>query len=137
MRKNVMINDVRRAYFYAIISRDIYIELLTEDLDAGPNVLGKLELCLYGTRDAAKSWQETLSAQLVGIGFVSGVGHPSEFHHPGRDVTTLVHSDDYFSSGMQADLDWFEGELAAVYEIQTQRSAPEKDTSARERCSTG
>ena len=120
-RKNVMINDVRRAYFYAKVSRDIYVELPAEDPDAGPDVLGKLELCLYGTRDAAKSWQETLSAQLISVGFVRGVGHPSVFHHVERDIMTLVHGDDYFSSGLQANLDWLEGELAASYEIQTQK----------------
>ena len=120
-RRQVMINDVRRAYFYAKVSRDIYIEVPTEDPDAGPNVLGKLKLCLYGTRDAAKSWQETLSAQLISIGFTRGVGYPSVFHHAKRDILTLVHGDDYFSSGMQNDLDWLEGELASAYEIQTQK----------------
>ena len=68
-RRCVMINDVRRAYFYAKAKRDIYIEVPTEDPESGPNVLGKLELCLYGTRDAAKSWQDTLSDQLEGCGF--------------------------------------------------------------------
>ena len=55
-RRGVMINDVRRAYFYAKATRDIYIEIPAEDDEAGPDVLGKLELCLYGTRDAAKGW---------------------------------------------------------------------------------
>ena len=39
--------DVSRAYFYAKASRDLYIELPKEDPNAGPGVLGKLELCLY------------------------------------------------------------------------------------------
>ena len=42
VRKNVMVNDVRRAYFYAKVSRDIYIEVPKEDPNAGPNVFGKL-----------------------------------------------------------------------------------------------
>ncbi len=71
-----MINDARRAYFYAKITRDVYIELPKEDPKFGTGLLGKLKLCLYGTRDAAKGWQETLSAHLVGIGFVRGKGHP-------------------------------------------------------------
>jgi hypothetical protein len=33
------------------------------------NLMGKLKLCLYGTRNAAKGWQETLSAHLETIGF--------------------------------------------------------------------
>ena len=70
----VMINDVRSAYFYAKITRDVYIELPKEDPKFGTGLLGKLKLCLYGTRDAAKGWQETLSAHLVGIGFSRGKG---------------------------------------------------------------
>jgi hypothetical protein len=62
----VMINDLRRAYFYAKITRDVYIDLPKEDPKYGTGLLGKLKLCLYGTRDAAKERQETLSAHLVG-----------------------------------------------------------------------
>ena len=57
-----MVNDVRRAYFYAKAMRDIYVEIPAEDKEASGDVVGKLRLCLYGTRDAAKGWQETLSA---------------------------------------------------------------------------
>ena len=53
VRRMVMVNDVARAYFYAKINRDVYIELPKEDPKADPNMLGRLRLCLYGTRDAA------------------------------------------------------------------------------------
>jgi hypothetical protein len=43
------------------------------------------------------------------------------FWHPDRDIMTLVHGDDYVSSGRQADLDWMEIQLQAAYEIQTQK----------------
>ena len=49
-----MINNVRRAFFYAKINWDVYIELPKEDPKFGTGLLGKLRLCLYGTRDAAK-----------------------------------------------------------------------------------
>ena len=127
VRRAVMINDVRRAYFYARATRDIYIEIPKEDPDSGPNVLGKLRLCLYGTRDAAKGWQEELSGHLERIGYVRGVGHPSVFHHPERQIMTLVHGDDYVSAGEQGDLDWLELELQKAYEIQTQKIGPGKD----------
>ena len=58
-----MINDVRRAHFYAKATRN-YLEIPSEDEDAGPDVFGKFEFCLHGTRDAAKGWQEMFSAQL-------------------------------------------------------------------------
>ena len=120
-RKELMVNDVRRAYFYAKIDRDVFVELPAEDPEYGSGKVGKLRLCLYGTRDAAKGWQETLSAQLVSIGFTRGVGHPSVFYHEKRRIKTLVHGDDYVSSGASADLTWFEGELGKAYEIKTQR----------------
>jgi hypothetical protein len=44
-----MVNDVRRAFFYEKIQRDVYIELPQEDEMHG-KMLGKLKLCLYGTR---------------------------------------------------------------------------------------
>ena len=119
--RELMVNDVRRAYFYAKINRDVYIELPPEDPDYGSDKIGKLRLCLYGTRDAAKGWQETLSEHLISVGFTRGVGHPSVFHHKGRGIKTLVHGDDYVSSGLAADLDWLEGELSKAYEIKTQR----------------
>ena len=65
----IMINDVRRAYFYAKIQRDVCIELPKKDPKHSSGLLGKLKLCLYGTRDAAKGWQETLSTHLASIGF--------------------------------------------------------------------
>ena len=120
-RREVMVNDVRRAYFYAKIGRDVFIELPPEDPEYGSGKVGKLRLCLYGTRDAAKGWQETLSAHLVSLGFTRGVGHPSVFHHKKRKIMTLVHGDDYVSSGAGADMKWLELELAKAYEIKTQR----------------
>ena len=83
-RRMLMMNDVRRAYFCAKIHRDVYIEFPEEHPDHGKGMLGKLKLCLYGTRDAAKGRQETLSSRLESIGFVRGRGHPSVFWHPAR-----------------------------------------------------
>lgn len=77
----IMINDVSRAYFYAKASRNLFVEIPSEDPLKKPGMIGRLKLCLYGTRDAAKTWQETLSAQLVTIGFVRGKGHTAVYHH--------------------------------------------------------
>jgi hypothetical protein len=84
-------------------------------------MLGKLKLCLYGTRDAAKGWQETLSSHLESIGFVRGRGHPSVFWHPDKQIQTLVHGDDYVSAGSETSMTWLEQELSKAYEIQTQK----------------
>ena len=120
-RRTIMINDVRRAYFYAKIQRGVYIELPEEDDKRGTGTLGKLRLCLYGTRDAAKGWQETLSAHLAEAGFVRGRGHPCVFHHPTGGIKTLVPGDDYVSAGTEESLAWLEAELEKAYEIKTQK----------------
>ena len=55
-----MVNDVSWAYFYAPATRNLFIELPTEDDEAHAGEVGRLNVCLYGTRDAAKEWQKTL-----------------------------------------------------------------------------
>ena len=119
--KGLMINDVSRAYFYAKCERDVYVRLPPEDPNSGPGKLGKLNLCLYGTRDAAKSWQEALSQHLIQNGFRRGRGFPSVFFHAERDICTLVHGDDYFSAGTEQNLDWLQAVLEKRYELKTQR----------------
>ena len=59
--KIIMINDVARAFFEAEAIRPICVELPEEDLlpsDKGKDLVGLLRMSLYGTRDAAKNWQE-------------------------------------------------------------------------------
>ena len=48
--------DNKRAYFYAKASRPISIEIPVEDREAGDkDMVGKLNLSLYGTLDAAQN----------------------------------------------------------------------------------
>ena len=54
----IMINDVRRAYFYAKIQRDVFIELPKEDPKYGTGLLGKFQLCLL--------WNQGCSQGLAG-----------------------------------------------------------------------
>eukprot|EP00973_Karenia_brevis_P036049 4973185-Karenia_brevis.AAC.1 len=52
-----MANDVKRAYFHAPATREIYIEIPEEDWEEGDEArVAKLNLSLYGTRDAAQNW---------------------------------------------------------------------------------
>jgi len=97
--RKFMINDVARAYFNAKIDRDLYVELPAEDRDDKDDMVGKLELCLYGIQDAARCWQEMLTEHLLSIGFVRGIGHPCVFFHADWDVKAAVHGDDYASAG--------------------------------------
>ena len=82
--------------------------------------VGKLNLSLYGTRDAACNWQTTLSKHLEAIGFSRGRGHPCVFVHSGRQLWTMVHGDDFVTAGYDDDLCWLRGELEKQYELKTQ-----------------
>ena len=63
-RHCMMTVDVSRAYFNAVSTRDVYIEIPKEDKAEGDEcMVGKLRLCLYGTRDAAFNWSETVTNQ--------------------------------------------------------------------------
>ena len=124
--RELMVNDVSRAYFYAPATRSLFIELPEEDVEAGEGEVGRLNVCLYGTRDAAREWQQTLSRHLEGLGFKRGVGHPAVFFHPMRGIMTLVHGDDYVSAAVSSELDWLQAALESQYKIKTQRTRPQE-----------
>ena len=101
-----MVNDVAHIFFHENCTRDIYAEFPEKDEQFGVgDMVGKLNLCLYGTRDAALNWQEALSTHLIDNGFTRGVGFPSVFHNQSKDLWTLVHGDDFFSCGPSGSLD--------------------------------
>ena len=86
-----MVNNVRRADVYAKATPEICIELPAEDSEHGNGYfVGKLNLCLRGTRDAASDWQDTLSEHLVDNGFTRGIGFPGVFRHEAQDIWTLA-----------------------------------------------
>ena len=119
--KHVMVNDVRRAYFHIAATRDLYIELLIGNtFGSREPQLGKLHLSLYGTRDAACNRQETLPSLLATLGFRRGIGHPSMLVRADRQIWTLVHGDDYVSSGCKSDLQWLRQQLEQKYELKSQ-----------------
>ena len=52
----IMHNDVSRAYFHAPAVREVFVELVSEDCEKGDEgMCGKLNLSMYGTRDAASN----------------------------------------------------------------------------------
>ena len=73
--KVISIIDVARAFFEAPVQRDVCIELPEEDLtsdDIKQDLVGKLNMSLYGTRDAAANWQHTVAKAMEQMGFIRG-----------------------------------------------------------------
>ena len=85
---------------------------------------GKLNLFMYGTRDAAQNWQAAFSQQLVSNGFARGNASPCVFYREARGIRTFVHGDDYVSVGMPSQLKWLEEQLMKKYQIKTQLLGP-------------
>ena len=82
--RELMVNDVSRAYFYAPARRALYMRLPPEDKAALPGQVGKLNVCLYGTRDAARGWQENLTEHLLSLGFNPGKKGTRQFMYISR-----------------------------------------------------
>ena len=122
-KKCIMINDVVRAYFEAPVKRDICIELPQEDLEEGEsneNLSGRLEMSLYGTRNAASNFQDEVKAFMTMLGFRGGRYNACTFWHSERILKTVMHGYDFWSSGREADLLWLKTELEKRFELKTQ-----------------
>ena len=108
--------DISRAHFCCTCHRDVYVELCPEDAEEG--MCAKLDMSLYGTRDAPQNWEDEYSNYMTGeLGFVRGLSNGSLYYHPVRDIETSVHGDDFTSLGTEADLDWFETSLKKRYQV--------------------
>ena len=78
---------------------------------------GLLPKHMYGTQAVADGWQQEYSSTMVEIGIEQGVACPCVFWHKAQSVECSVHGDDFTTAGAKPDLDWFESELEAKYEL--------------------
>jgi len=111
--------DIRKAYFHAPVKRLVYVQLPEEFCEPGEygNVCGRLNFSLYGTRDAASNWEECYSQALIELGFKQGLSSPCVFHHPVRDIATVVHGDDFTSLATESELLWLRDSLSNKFLI--------------------
>ena len=97
--------DVKRAYFYALAMRPLFVHIPKQDKEEGDEkIVAELNLSLYGTRDAAMNWAAVCTEFLISIGYVQGESWPCNFHHPSRGLATTVHGDDFTSTGSAKNL---------------------------------
>ena len=121
-QKVVMINDVARAFFEAPVRRTVCVELPTEakgQYEGEEDVVGLLQMSLYGTRDAAANFQEEVKKTMTKLGFVQSRYSPSVYWHQGRGLLTLVHGDDFITTGDREHARWFKEALEKRFEIKT------------------
>ena len=88
----IMSIDVRRAYFYAKATRPVYIEIPIEDFEPGDEgKVARLNLSLYGTRDAAQNWAKEYTTFLEESCFKTGLASPCNFEHVNKELKLTVH----------------------------------------------
>ena len=113
-----MVQDVKKAYFYADATRDVYVDLPPER--AQPGMCAILYKTLYGTRDAALNWAKAYSDVMEKLGFVKGRSSPCSFYHAEWRVRTVVHGNDFVSEGPDASLREMDKAMKKVFSLKAE-----------------
>ena len=121
-RKRIMFIDVSRAYFYAKARRDVCVEIPQEDWEAGDEWnCGKLNLSMYGTRDAAQNWEQCYQDAFKEMGFKPGLASVCHLHNRERGLKAVVHGDDFTVTGSEHELTELGKEMGKKFEIKLLR----------------
>ena len=121
----MMYADVSRAYFYAKVSRPVYVKLPDEDVGPGDEgKCGKLVMSMYGTRDAALNWSAEYTEVLRQDGYRQGTANPCLFVHPTTDVAIMVHGDDFIAVGTDQHLAKTRATLENAYKLKVETLGP-------------
>lgn len=120
-RRELMVIDIRRAYFNAPARRPVYVEIPPEDwVEGDERRCARLRSSLYGTRDAARNWEEELRKFIVQLGAKVGRSTPCVYYFKERRLCACVHGDDVVCSGRREDLQWFRAQFEKRFEIRYQ-----------------
>ena len=77
-------------------------------LRTGWGKVARLNLSIYGTRDAAQNWAKEYTTFLEECGFKAGLASSCNFEHMYRELKLMVHGDDFTETGPTADLQWMQ-----------------------------
>jgi len=118
--------DIKRAYFNAKALRDVYVELDEKDKEGDEeDMVGKLNYAMYGTRDAASSWEACYTEMMLKGGFEQGKFSPCVFKK-GETVVT-VHGDDFTITGPDDGVDEIKKHISTTFEVKIQEVDPWKE----------
>ena len=124
----IMVMDVKCAFLYGEIQRNVYIELPHTDPRYGDGtVVGKLKKSMYGTRDAPQIWAQVVQDAMESLGYKQSVFQPAVYYHPDKDVIVVVHVDDFLATGDGDMLEALYSELSKKFEIKRKLLSMEDD----------
>ena len=116
--------------------RFLCVELPEEDMtpeDKRRDMVGLLNQSLYGTRDAAANFQKEVIIFMMKSGLKAGKYNPCTFYNKQRGLQTLVHGDDFVTSGQREECDWFKKQLETRFSIKTKILGLREDEVKEER----
>ena len=90
---------------------------LPPELGPGKGTVGKLQKCMYGTRDAGAIWEWTYPQALLRMGFVQGASNLCCFRHPEWKLALPVHGDDFTCLGTDSNLNNYEAANKKGFEV--------------------
>ena len=124
----LMLLDVKKAFLYGHIRRNVYIELPDEDpMSKSGELVGKLDKAMYGTRDAPAMWQEHLEGTFKEARFTPSKVAPCVYFHPELHVCAVAHVDDVLFEGRREALDEILKRLRTTYALKAEILGPDKE----------
>ena len=105
--------DVSRAHLYGKAQRDLFVRLPAED---GGGCF-RLLRSLYGTQDAASTWQCDWTEQMEQDGWKAGLASPALIFRPTDEGRGLVHGDDFMVLGDAVTLREVDSQLKQRYDV--------------------
>ena len=94
----------------------MYIEL-PEEAGCPEGMCGKLNYWLYGFRPAASKWESHYAEKFESESFDRGDSCGVVFYHEERDLSVVVHGDDFTFCGLEEDLIWIRDLMESWFEI--------------------
>ena len=103
------------------VAVELPIDALTEE-EKERDLVGILDMSLYGARDAAVNFQKEVGKLMRALGFIQSKNNAIIFYHQYDDVKVLVHGNDFVASGRRAKIQKFKENLARRFTIKKQDS---------------
>ena len=114
--RKLLFIDAKKAHLNPKCEQDVYIQL-PEECNSSHDMCGKLNFWLYGFRQAASAWEALYAGKLQDAGFERGVSCGVVFYHPGKDISLVVHGDDFTFCALEPDLVWIQGLMQSWFPI--------------------
>ena len=128
----LLIVDVRRAYFYARAQRRVFVELPSEDWqDGDEDRCGVLRASLYGTRDAARNWEQELGNFLNTLGLEKGGASTCLFRDSAKGICAAVVGDDVTCKASRQQAEDIVERVKEKFEVKIQMIGQDADLSKR------